>query len=209
MRCAHRLSRSHRTSTQRGVRWVPTRHRSRAAQRSAACPDDEKRVGDDDGPPTRRPSRAHTHAHAVLSIYLSRPIPPRSRSRGACFFQRVAVWTVVEVEHTLRAPYTRACATSSTANATRLSLSLFCGCVVVWVVLNKHRCCLLGVRRCSTPTLERVHVRTTEENVRIYADENLVTALVPSETACLASSPGSTRRMAVWTSRDESVFFLL
>ena len=35
---------------------------------------------------------------------------------------------------------------------------------------------------------------------------NLVTALVPSETACLASSPGRMRRTAVWTSRDPSVF---
>ena len=33
----------------------------------------------------------------------------------------------------------------------------------------------------------------------------LVTALVPSDTACLASSPGSTRRTAVWISRDEMV----
>ena len=38
---------------------------------------------------------------------------------------------------------------------------------------------------------------------------NLVTALVPSETACLASSPGSTNRTAVWISRDVIVGFLL
>jgi len=36
-----------------------------------------------------------------------------------------------------------------------------------------------------------------------------VTAFVPSDTACLASSPGSTRRTAVWTSREDSVAFLL
>jgi hypothetical protein len=40
-------------------------------------------------------------------------------------------------------------------------------------------------------------------------DENLVTALVPSLTACLASSPGSMRRTAVWISRELSVAFLL
>ena len=40
-------------------------------------------------------------------------------------------------------------------------------------------------------------------------DVNLVTAFVPSETACFASSPGRTRRTAVWISRDESVAFLL
>ena len=42
-----------------------------------------------------------------------------------------------------------------------------------------------------------------------YSALYLVTALVPSETACLASSPGSSRRTAVWTSRDEIVERLL
>ena len=37
----------------------------------------------------------------------------------------------------------------------------------------------------------------------------LVTALVPSLTACLASSPGSTRRTAVWISRLVMVARLL
>ena len=36
----------------------------------------------------------------------------------------------------------------------------------------------------------------------------LVTALVPSETACFANSPGSKSRTAVWISRDEMVDFL-
>ena len=45
-----------------------------------------------------------------------------------------------------------------------------------------------------------------ENSHRIYLDEvYLVTALVPSETACLASSPGNKRRTEVWTSRDEMV----
>ena len=35
--------------------------------------------------------------------------------------------------------------------------------------------------------------------------ENLVTALTPSEMACLASSPGRMRRTAVCTSRDVTV----
>ena len=38
---------------------------------------------------------------------------------------------------------------------------------------------------------------------------NLVTALVPSETACLASSPGRMRRTAVWISLEVTVGFLL
>lgn len=44
-----------------------------------------------------------------------------------------------------------------------------------------------------------------------YIEEELylVTALVPSATACLASSPGSSRRTPVWISRDVSVDFLL
>lgn len=44
----------------------------------------------------------------------------------------------------------------------------------------------------------------------IYLEEvYLVTALVPSETACLASSPGRMRRTAVWISREEMVERLL
>ena len=43
----------------------------------------------------------------------------------------------------------------------------------------------------------------------IYAEVNLVTALVPSETACLASSPGRMRCTAVWISREVTVGFLL
>jgi len=39
--------------------------------------------------------------------------------------------------------------------------------------------------------------------------EYLVTAFVPSETACLASSPGRMSRTEVWISREEMVDFLL
>jgi hypothetical protein len=45
--------------------------------------------------------------------------------------------------------------------------------------------------------------------VVFYEEENLVTALVPSLTACLASSPGSIKRTAVWISRLDRVAFLL
>jgi len=37
--------------------------------------------------------------------------------------------------------------------------------------------------------------------------ENFVTDLVPSDMACLASSPGKMRRTDVWISRDEIVDF--
>ena len=39
-------------------------------------------------------------------------------------------------------------------------------------------------------------------------DDILVTDLVPSEMACLASSPGRMSRTDVWISRDEMVDFL-
>jgi hypothetical protein len=67
----------------------------------------------------------------------------------------------------------------------------------------------------------------TEEAAYFVDEEYLVTALVPSETACLASSPGRMRRTLqsglaahreagshvvtheVWISREEMVDFLL
>jgi len=45
--------------------------------------------------------------------------------------------------------------------------------------------------------------------VYLVEEEYLVTALVPSDTACLASSPGRISRTDVWISRDEMVDFLL
>ena len=45
--------------------------------------------------------------------------------------------------------------------------------------------------------------------IPLHAEVYLVTALVPSETACLASSPGRRSFTAVWTSLDERVCFLL
>lgn len=47
------------------------------------------------------------------------------------------------------------------------------------------------------------------EGVYLVDEEYLVTALVPSETACLASSPGRMSRTDVWISREEMVDFLL
>ena len=51
--------------------------------------------------------------------------------------------------------------------------------------------------------------RLPEARLRAYEEVNLVTALVPSDTACLASSPGRMRRTAVWISRLVTVGFLL
>lgn len=44
-----------------------------------------------------------------------------------------------------------------------------------------------------------------DTNIYLADEENLVTALVPSEMACLESSPGRMSRTAVWISRDEMV----
>ena len=41
--------------------------------------------------------------------------------------------------------------------------------------------------------------------VAVEQRSTYVTALVPSDTACLASSPGRSNRTAVWISRDEIV----
>ena len=50
-------------------------------------------------------------------------------------------------------------------------------------------------------------MKTEEDYLEL---EYLVTALVPSEMACLASSPGSSNRTAVWISREViMVVFLL
>jgi len=55
----------------------------------------------------------------------------------------------------------------------------------MWVALKRADCC--GDQR-----IRRV----------VYLDDvYLVTALVPSLTACLANSPGSSRRTAVWITR--------
>lgn len=45
--------------------------------------------------------------------------------------------------------------------------------------------------------------------IYLVLEEYLVTALVPSDTACLASSPGKISLTEVWISRDEMVDFLL
>ena len=59
----------------------------------------------------------------------------------------------------------------------------------------------VGERRQTSPAVVASSVAS------LYDEVNLVTALVPSDTACLASSPGSMRRTEVWISRDERVAF--
>uniref|UniRef100_A0A8D0FUL3 Core Histone H2A/H2B/H3 domain-containing protein n=1 Tax=Strix occidentalis caurina TaxID=311401 RepID=A0A8D0FUL3_STROC len=57
--------------------------------------------------------------------------------------------------------------------------------------------------------LAHYNKRSTITSREIQTLVYLVTALVPSETACLASSPGSRSRTAVWISREVMVERLL
>lgn len=70
---------------------------------------------------------------------------------------------------------------------------------------------LVGTVGSESSPLKKVGVlKRTVVEVRVYLElVYLVTALVPSDTACLASSPGSSRRTAVWISREVMVDLLL
>ena len=57
--------------------------------------------------------------------------------------------------------------------------------------------------------LMHTHQPTTLRRAYLPELEYLVTAFVPSDTACLASSPGRISLTDVWISRDEIVDFLL
>jgi len=52
-------------------------------------------------------------------------------------------------------------------------------------------------------------VRFTSPTLYHYADENFVTAFVPSDTACFASSPGNINLTDVCISLEDKVAFLL
>ena len=63
---------------------------------------------------------------------------------------------------------------------------------------------------CSTPRYHDQQSSTSAgKGVYLVDEEYLVTAFVPSDTACLASSPGRMSRTEVWISREEMVDFLL
>uniref|UniRef100_A0A2K1YYY7 Uncharacterized protein n=1 Tax=Populus trichocarpa TaxID=3694 RepID=A0A2K1YYY7_POPTR len=57
--------------------------------------------------------------------------------------------------------------------------------------------------------LQNTQIQNPTKPSAAYELVNLVTALVPSETACFASSPGKTNLTAVWISREVMVGFLL
>ena len=67
-----------------------------------------------------------------------------------------------------------------------------------------------GVRiRVNAPDIPIAILESPEKDNSHLLELNLVTALVPSEMACLDSSPGRMRRTDVWISREEMVDFLL
>ena len=74
---------------------------------------------------------------------------------------------------------------------------------------NQTYAALLQQRWCLGNTIGGLFVVCSRTAARAYALVNLVTALVPSDTACLASSPGRIRRTDVWISRLVTVGFLL
>ena len=73
---------------------------------------------------------------------------------------------------------------------------------------STRACAEMGNPKGGTERMPENH-QVSVSRLPAYDEENLVTALVPSETACFASSPGRMSRTAVWISRDVIVGFLL
>ena len=159
--CAARTASPARTAPPRNVECVGSQHDVGHVRRSAAPPAltvKESRERETMDHPRGGPAAlTHTRTLCSLSIYPARP--HRGREVGVLTSSSARPCGRWWRSNTLSARRTlgRAPLLLPLRYPT-LSLSVFCGCVVVWVVLNKHRCCLLGVRRCSTPTLERVDV---------------------------------------------------
>ena len=76
------------------------------------------------------------------------------------------------------------------------------GCIIVWIFR-------LGLRDNKLVALKRAHWFRVRVDTAYLELVYLVTALVPSETACLASSPGRRSLTAVWISREVMVDLLL
>ena len=157
--CAARTASPARTAPPRNVECVGSQHDVGHVRRSAAPPAltmKESRERETMDHPRGGPA-ALTHTRTLCSL----SIPPDPTEVGVLASSSARPCGRWWRSNTLSPRAVRA-VHSGVRHSSRFyryaTLSLFCGCVVVWVVLNKHRCCLLGVRRCSTPTLERVHV---------------------------------------------------
>ena len=85
-----------------------------------------------------------------------------------------------------------------------MSVSVCCGWVKIWI--NSSRNISWEVVVCSEKSTELGVL----VNLSVYLElVYLVTALVPSETACLASSPGRRSLTEVWISLEVMVDLLL
>ena len=136
----------------------------------------------------------------VFITILAPPAPPTYRLhqlRTAVFL--FLICTSQHYYHGLPAtpPPTPLTEGEGTRSAKKASFSFFDMCGAL-------RKAILGAPLRGTPSRSRTTTSYLEEE-EVY----LVTALVPSETACLASSPGRRSRTAVWTSREEMVLRLL
>ena len=70
---------------------------------------------------------------------------------------------------------------------------------------DQHRLCPSHPNHCA----QHEGRKQPPDSIYLLELEYLVTAFVPSDTACLASSPGRISLTEVWISRDEMVDFLL
>jgi hypothetical protein len=76
------------------------------------------------------------------------------------------------------------------------------------IIAQRPRRTIMSIPWRDATKLRKLKTRQ-ERRAYLVEEEYLVTALVPSDTACLASSPGRISRTDVWISRDEMVDFLL
>ncbi|XP_058438004.1 uncharacterized protein LOC124097830 [Marmota monax] len=84
-----------------------------------------------------------------------------------------------------------------------MALQEACEAYLVGLFEDTNLCAIHAKRVTIMPKDIQLARRIRGERARPYLElVYLVTALVPSDTACLASSPGSSRRTAVWISRD-------
>nr|XP_027803878.1 histone H3-like centromeric protein CSE4 [Marmota flaviventris] len=84
-----------------------------------------------------------------------------------------------------------------------MALQEACEAYLVGLFEDTNLCAIHAKRVTIMPKDIQLARRIRGERARSYLElVYLVTALVPSDTACLASSPGSSRRTAVWISRD-------
>ena len=87
----------------------------------------------------------------------------------------------------------------------RITTRVVTSCITIQLLGTMQQCRQHIPTHCHTDPLTPRLSTAAYDRLLVY----LVTALVPSDTACLASSPGSSSLMAVWISRLLSVERLL